>query len=128
MDDPLTKISNTLGLIQKEGGAGNLAIFIIDGEKNYYIQIKAGKGNPSLYAEAVSNEFLQTEYELNSRQMRRLEKQGWHKSDQSPNFFREWRAKDDQDRLEIARDVLETFAAVYGWKPGQDIESQVTLE
>ena len=128
MDDPVVMISNMLRRIQDEGCQGNFVIFIANANMNYYIQIIGQKCDTTLFAEAVSNEFLDSKHLLDARHMKKLEELGWNIPGLTPNFHREWIAKDDQDRLEIAKGVMDTFLEVYGWKPSQGIELEFALE
>jgi hypothetical protein len=128
MDDIVAKISDMLRRIQEKGGQGNLVIFIANAEKNYYIQIIGNKDDPTLFAEAVSNSFLETKHRLDSRQLELLGKLGWSPPGTTPNFHREWRARVKQDRLVIADEIIKTFIEVYDWKLEQGIESEISLK
>lgn len=127
MDDPVTKITETLRRIQEEGGKGNFVILIANAEKNYYIQVIGHKDDPALFAEAVSNHFLDSMHGLDQRHINRLEELGWNSPSSIPNFHREWNARDDQERISIANEILETFIEVYGWKPDQGIHIDIAL-
>ncbi|MGD9092539.1 MAG: hypothetical protein PVF74_06805 [Anaerolineales bacterium] len=128
MDDILAKVSESLRLIQEEGGQGNLVIFIANADKNYYIQIVGHKDDPTLFAEAVSNAFLDTKYRLDPRQMKLMEELGWKCPGKTPNFHREWSAKDRQERIDIAQGIIETLIETYGWIPEQGLETEISLE
>jgi hypothetical protein len=129
MENELAMIAESLRRIQEEGGEGNFAIFTVGAQKNYYVQFQAGRGQMSLYAEAVSNEWLEPEFALSSEQIMHLQSMGWNAPDvSSPNFYRDWEAVTDEDRLQIARGVMRTFAEVYGWMPGQPIDVELMLE
>ncbi len=128
MNDPVEKISGMLRRIQEQGGQGNFVVFIADADKNYYVQIMASMEDKRLLAEAVSNEFLEREHKLNPSQIEKMVTLGWIKPGPTPNFHREWKASNDQDRLEISREVRDTFLEVYGWKPGDGIEVELAPE
>jgi len=128
MDENLDRIVTSLRRIQTEGdSASNFVIFIADAEKNYYIQFTSASDASALYAEAVGNNFLARECALNSGQIAHLQCLGWNLPTDSPNFFREWVATDDDDRLLIAREVMRTFSEVYRISPDRPIAVELEI-
>jgi hypothetical protein len=127
MEDELAQIANSLRHIQEEGEEGNFALFIVDDQKNYYIQFTAEPGETSLHAEAVSNEYLDPEFALTPEQIARLQSMGWNAPGTFPNFYQDREAITDEDRLQIAREVMQASIEVYGWMPGQPINVELVL-
>ena len=120
MKDNLKTIVNSLRHIQTEGGIGNFVVFIADANKNYFIQFAGEAGSSELHAEAVSNNFLSPEFRLSERQVIQLQSMGWTPPDEV-NFYREWQAKTDEDRLVIAQETMDSFVKVYGLNPNQPL-------
>lgn len=132
----LSTITENLRRIQTEGEniSGNVAIFIADEERNYYIQFAAGRDDmpfgraaTSLYAEAVGNEVLLPEHALDADQVSRLEALGWNPPRHSPNFYRTWTAASDEERKVIGELVLKTFSEVYGISLEQPVVVEVMI-
>jgi hypothetical protein len=123
-------IVNSLRRIQTEGGNGNFAVFILDQQKNYYVQFSGSPDNTQLYAEAVSNEFIAAEGQLPLDYATQLNRLGWISPEQggSPNYSRTWTAENDAHRRSIADRVIETFMTVYGMQPGARLEFDLVLE
>ena len=122
MEDRLTLITSALQRIQEKGGRENFVIFTSDIKKNYYIQFLGKVGQPTLYAEAVSNQFLPAGAALTDEQMRHLRELGWQPPNRdTPNFHRQWEAPDEVACQEIARQVLQAFEMVYGFTSGQPL-------
>ena len=134
MEENLRIIVSSIRQIQEEGGNMNFVIFHAHKEKNYYIQIAAGYGNPVLYVEAVGNDVLSLENRLNNDKISILKSNGWNPPGgefTTENFYRDdydWVALDDEDRLIIAKEILHTFIEVYGFSSNQKIDVEVTLE
>lgn len=125
MEDVLAKITESLRCIQEEGGEGNYVHFVVGAEMNYYIQFAAECGRTSLYAEAVSNEYLKPEFALTTEQIAHLRSMGWNAP--GPNFYQDREAITDEDRLQIAQEVIQALVEVYGWVPGQPIGIELWL-
>jgi len=123
----VTLIVEALRRIQLEGGSGNFCIFVADPKANYYIQFAGQPGDAVLYAEAVGNEFLKRRHRLGADQIQRLESLGWNPPYGTPNFHRQWRASDYEDRERIAHQVLETLAQVYAIPAERMLEVIVEL-
>jgi hypothetical protein len=129
MKDNLKTIINSLKRIQKEGGAGNFVIFTADANKNYYIQFAGEAGSSKLYAEAVSNNYLPPQFRLGEKQIIQLQSIGWNTPPpDGVNFYREWHAKTDEDRLIIAQEIMHTFVEVYGLNPNQSLNVELVLD
>ena len=126
MDHNLLNMVTALRTIQDDGGDGNFVLFLADSAKNYYIQFVGELANDSLFGEAVSNEFLEPSFALNDTQKAKLLELGWQVNE--GNYIQEWFATDDNERLEIARSVMQTFAEVYNIPTQQLIEIVVNLE
>jgi hypothetical protein len=131
LEDASAMIAESLRRVQKEGGDANYAHFVVDDEKNYYIQFIAECGKTYLWAEAVSNEYLKPEFALTTEQIARLRSLGWNAPvGEGPNlyFYQSREAATDEDRLQIAREVMQAFVEVYGWMPGQPINVELVLD
>ena len=120
-------IADALRRIQEEGGENNFVIFTADQERNYYIQFAIGRGQTTFLAEAVSNQFLSPEHALSNEQIARLESMGWDHQEGS-NYCRYWEASSDEERSDIAQEVMRTFIEVYGISPNDPIETKLVLE
>ncbi|MBN1284478.1 MAG: hypothetical protein JXB47_03690 [Anaerolineae bacterium] len=130
MNENIAKIADGLRRIQTEGGGGNFAIveaYLADG-RMYYIQFAGAIRSPDLYAEAVSNVYLDASLRLGNAQIARLQKLGWQPPQGEANFSRTWQAHTDQDREAIAREVMRAFTEVYGVPPGAAVDVHVNLE
>jgi hypothetical protein len=129
MQDNLTRIATALRRVQEEGGEGNFVIFIADRERNCYVQFATERGNPVLRAEAVSNAFL-AGITLDAGAQAQLQALGWKAPEtdthSSPNYFRQWRAVNDNDRQRIAREVMRTFS-VYGVDSNQPLTVEIEI-
>lgn len=120
-------ISELLKQMQAHGShAENFIIFIADEKKDYYIQATPHSGDPSwLHTEAVGNENLDHEYELQPAQVEQMQRLGWKKDPHYPNFVRVWPATSDGERRFIARIIKQTFVKVYGMRPRQPIQVEM---
>jgi hypothetical protein len=116
-------IATALKRIQTEGSDGNFVIFET---ATYYIQFTGENGKTSLYAEAVSNQFLSRKDSLSMEQITQLQLMGWTIQDGS-NFSRTWEASSDSDREHIAQAVMQAFA-VYGVSSENELQVNVMLE
>jgi hypothetical protein len=123
----VSMIAKALGRLQAEGGNNNFVIFIADADRNYYIQFTGARGQGELYAEAVSNQFLEPANALTDDQMARLESLGWIRQEGN-NYYRNWTAASDSERLAIAQEVVQTFVEVYGIGADDPIQTELTLE
>ena len=122
-------IADALRRIQEEGGEPNFAVFRADEERNYYIQFVTAKGETELFAEAVSNQYLSSEHALSNEQIARLESMGWSLDDQeNSNYYRLWEASSDEERSDVAQEVMRTFTEVYCISPDAPIETKLILE
>jgi hypothetical protein len=120
-------IADTLKKLQTEGGMGNFAIFKADEKKNYYIQFSGAKGEPSLYAEAVSNDFLQPENKISNEKSQVLLKKGW-KSEQGRNYQKIFPANTDEERKNIEEEILILFRDVYDVENTCKIEEEIIFQ
>ena len=125
LEENLEKIVAALRQIQDDGGDGNFVKFMADPMKNYYIIFIGELAEDNLFAEAVSNEFLDWPHELTRAQENRLRALGWQ--DGEANFSQEWSAHNDEDRQEIAHIVMQTFQDVYDIPSSHDIEITINL-
>ena len=135
--DSLPSIVSSLRRIQTEGNIiENFVVFIANERKNYFIQI-VPESNPSpytrnadeqsLYAESVGNSEIRAQYALLPDQVEQLQALGWKVSPITPNFYRTWRASNDDERKLIALALINTFRKGYGIRPDQKMEIQTTI-
>jgi hypothetical protein len=128
MDNNISVIADSLRRIQTEGGDGNFVIFTADVKKNYFVQFAGAQGKTDLYAEAVGNEVLPRGATLQPNQIARLQAMGWNPPVDSPNFNREWKATNDEERLSIAREVMRVLVEIYGMQPDQPLAVELELQ
>ena len=131
MAGSVTTIAECLRRVQEEGGAGSHVVFTLDSRKGYYIQCAAGYGQSLLWAEAVSNEFLEPASALGADRLVRLKSLGWTEPQEASriaNFHREWEAGGDQERSRIASEIMRAMIEVYEWVPGQPIQVELVLQ
>lgn len=132
MEDKLSLIESALQRLQTEGGKDNFCIFTASIRKNYYIQFRGHRDDPMIWGEAVSNEFLASEFALSEAQMAKLQELGWNRPsygpDASPNFYQDWEITSDEERQALARLILHTLQEVYGLLPEQPLVIDLALE
>jgi hypothetical protein len=122
-------IKEMLRRIQREGGNSNFVTFVADAEKNYFIQFASEAGATRLYGEAVSNEFLEPQYALNTNQMAHLLSLGWAPpAGGYVNYNYEWHTTTNEDRRRIAKKVVQTFIEVYGVTPDETMDVNLVLQ
>ena len=118
MNENAQVIAAALQRIQEEGKQSNFVVFRGDVNRNYYIQFSAEPGASVLHAEAVSNRFLDAKDALSPDQQAQLRALGWtppqSSGNQGPNFYHRWTCTTDDERLEVAQVIIQTFAEVYG--------------
>jgi hypothetical protein len=114
----------------------NFVIFFADKAKNIYIQValestespySSNVDEYSLYAEAVGNAELDSQFRLNTTQIEKLKEIGWKESSLIPNYYQTWHAKTNDERTLIAQTIIDTFINVYGVSPSRKIEGQVVI-
>lgn len=131
MLDHLTTIYEALQQLHREGGHSNFVIFTAEHIESYYVQVAGERGGPRLYAEAVSNDFLRPEFALTQNQIARMRALGWQlplPEQGEGNFFREWQADLDADRLKVAQFILQTLTEVYGVPADEPFDVNLVLE
>lgn len=128
MEQSLSTIADSLRRVQEEGGHGNFVIFTSDEQKGYYIQFAVGRGQKSFWAEAVSNDVLKPDFALGAERIERLKSLGWQ-SESGRNFFRnDWQASNDEERTQVAEEVVRTLVEVYGYEADQPLDVNLVLE
>ena len=127
--DAKAQIEAALADLQTSGGEHSFVIFIGDADRGYYIQFAGARGEDGLHAEAVGNKWLDAASALDAEQLSRLDALGWFEPDEDcPNHYRRWTASTPADRQAIAREVVRTFADVYGVPPDAPLEVTLNLE
>jgi hypothetical protein len=87
-----------------------------------------GRGQKSFWAEAVSNDVLKPEFALGAERIERLKSLGWQ-SESGRNFFRnDWQASNDEERTQVAEEVVRTLVEVYGYEADQPLDVNLVLE
>lgn len=130
MDANLQKILDSLRTIMEDGNDENIFLVFADRRKNYFIQFATSYGETSLFGEAVSNEYLEAPNKLTSQQMMKLAQLGWKPPNppETLNFYREWEhIATDEDRLTIAKNVLQTLKEIYDFNSKSKLEIEVSL-
>jgi hypothetical protein len=127
-------VANTIRHIQEEmrryPGTGYFAIFHLDDEKNYYVQFSLTDDKAVIWAEAVSNEYLEPKHALSVEKINKLEALGWKSPDEggSPNFYREWQANTEEDISKISYIAAKTFNEIYGVSPDHSIKVEIVQD
>jgi hypothetical protein len=102
-------------------------IITCDVQRNYYVQFPHPGDEPglpeSLYAEAVSNEFLDENASLGPEEEEVLGQLGWHPPRTPPNasvsnWWREFKLPSEAAFEQVARAVVETLRSVYDYAGG----------
>lgn len=113
----------------EEGGDNNFAIFWGDRERDYYAQVAATRGEPTLYGEAVGNSSLKKKYQFDESRTIQMEFIGWKRpGGGEPNFWRNWSPASDEERDAVAGMILRTLTEMYGVGREQEIEVELNLE
>ena len=120
-------IAEHLARIQAEGGKDNHVIFKADEQRDYYVQFAVARGQTKLHAEAVSNHYLPPKFALKDTQTARLVAEGWTLGKEG-NYVRHWEARNDAERLAIAREVMRTLVEIYGLAPDVSIDTELQLD
>ncbi len=127
MKHNLKSIVDALEQIQNEGGPKNFVIFTIPTYRSYYILCVGKFGSSKLYAEAVSNDLLEPEFMLNKDQLSQLRSLGWHFPQSPWNPYQKWHIKSEENRVFIAKKIIQTFTEVYGLVAEQFINAKLVL-
>ena len=127
-DEKLSAIVTALHRLQTEGQEDAYCIFTASIAKNYYIQFSGSSAERKLYAEAVSNRFLEETHTLNAQKLTALTRLGWlFDPQEAPNFYRICVADRADDRADIAKIVVRTLVEIYGLQIDQPLIVNVTL-
>lgn len=104
---------------REEGGDHNFITLLADERKNYFAQFAGSRGEAIVRGEAVSSLYLEPAHMLGPRRSKALLALGWSPPTpgQSPNFYRDWDARDARTRRQMARLALCTLAEIYGLEP-----------
>jgi hypothetical protein len=99
---------------------GTYVLLEADPERNYYIQF-ALQGD-RIFCEAVSNQYLEPQDQLDDTQLRSLENLGWREPEyDAQNWFRTFRPTQPEDFTEIVDLVRRAFSDVYLLPPGAPV-------
>lgn len=123
----IDKISHSLKRLISEGGDGNYAIFLINSEKNYYMQAKAEKGDNKIYVEIVGNSYLAHKDRLTQNKINLIMELGWEgkKEENFGRFFEVVPADKFDHAINAIAMILEV---VFGVKSEKDIKIELALE
>jgi len=119
-------ILDVLYRLQTEGGDGNFAIFTVNEEKNYYLQVSAQAGATQLYCEAVGDAYLKPENKLNPEQYLGLIRYGWVRTAGNYTFIEE--VHSPETRQSLADFIHKTLTTVYGLNPQAELDVELILE
>ncbi len=98
-----------------EGGDDNFVIFGLNSD--YYIQLATSKGDYEIYCEAVSDNYLETEMSLTTKQKNNLNKLSWNQPQNSEgNYYLEHKVDSELARKTLAELILNTANDVYHTK------------
>ena len=123
-------IATMLKRILEEGGDHNFIILDADEAKNYFVQFAGSRGEAIIRAEAVSNLYLEPAHMLDRRRSNGLLALGWTPPTpgQSPNFYRDWDARDARTRRQMARLALRTLEEIYALEPTTRVWCKLFLD
>jgi hypothetical protein len=118
-------LAGWLRRLQEEGGNGNCLVIALEGDHErphgYYIQFISEPGQPQVYAEVSSNDFLMEEDQLSPAQLARFGALGWKRGqpfgpEGKANLMQFFPAEDAAERLKAAQAGLDAIA-VLGLEP-----------
>ena len=127
MNQAMPAIENALRTILNEGKviSDNYAVFIVDEEKNYFIQAASedlgpvsGQGQYGMTLEAVANDNIPPLHALDHSQEVHLVELGWKYIPHLGDYRMTVRVSDDQDFKSIARTIWYSLA-IYSPRPEQ---------
>ncbi len=123
-------IAAMLRRIVEEGGEHNFVILFADESKNYFVQFAGSRGQAIVRGEAVSNHYLEPAHMLSPRRSKALLALGWNPPtpDQSPNFYRDWDARSEKTRRQMARLAMQTLVEIYGLPPTERVGFELRLD
>jgi len=112
-----------------QGDDHNFIILHADEAKNYFVQFAGSRGEAIVRGEAVSNLYLEPVHMLDPKRSKALRALGWNPPTpgQSPNFYRDWDARDARTRRQMARLALRTLVEIYGLEPTAHVWCKLSL-
>jgi hypothetical protein len=129
-DQNVLHVLHSLRRIQPEGdGSNSFAVFFTGPEQHYSIQALGRSGVKDVWVECASNEFLAPKFALDSERIAPLLALGWNQPDSKkrPNFWRWLEARADIDLQVTARQVIQAFVQVYGFRLDRTLETELRL-
>jgi hypothetical protein len=123
-------LATMLERLLEEGGDHNFIILHADEAKNYFVQFAGSRGEAIVRGEAVSNLYLEPAHMLDPKRSKALRALGWNPPTpgQSPNFYRDWDARDTRTRRQMARLALRTLVEIYGLEPSARVGCKLFLD
>ena len=123
-------ITAALRRIVEEGGNHNFVILHADDRRNYYVQFAGSRGQAIVRGEAVSNHYLEPAHMLSPKRSRALLALGWNPPapGEDMNFYRDWDARSEKSRLQMARLAMQTLVEIYGLAPRERVGFELWLD
>lgn len=123
-------ITAALRRIVEEGGDHNFVILHADDRKNYYVQFAGSRGQTIVRGEAVSNHYLEPAHMLSPKRSRALLALGWNSPapGEDLNFYRDWDARSEKTRRQMARLAMRTLVEIYGLAPTERVGFELWLD
>jgi len=123
-------ITAALRRIVEEGGDHNFVILHADDRKNYYVQFAGSRGEAIVRGEAVSNHYLEPAHMLSPKRSKALLALGWNPPvpGEDLNFYRDWDARSEKTRRQMARLAMQTLVEIYGLAPRERVGFELWLD
>ncbi len=123
-------ITAALRRIVEEGGDHNFVILHADDSKNYYVQFAGSRGQAIVLGEAVSNHYLEPAHMLSPKRSKALLALGWNPPapGKDMNFSRDWDARSEKTRRQMARLAMQTLVEIYGLPPTERVGLKLWLD
>ena len=126
LKDAEGEICSGLLELTREGGPGN---FMVISSGDIYVQFAGSPGNPQLLCESISNQYLPKKQQMSRKDIETLKGMGFVLGgDQIENFSRAYEITSEKQARELAGVTLQILQKVYGIKPADELQIEVSLE
>jgi type III secretion system-like peptide-binding chaperone len=126
LKDAEGEICSGLLELTREGGPGN---FMVISSGEIYVQFAGSPGNPKLLCESISNQYLPKKQQMSRKDIESLKSMGFVLGgDQIENFSRAYEITNEKQARELAGVTLQILQKVYGLKPADELQIEVSLE
>jgi len=126
LKDAEGEICSGLLELTREGGPGN---FMVISSGDIYVQFAGSPGNPQLLCESISNQYLPKKQQMSRKDIETLKGMGFVLGgDQIENFSRAYEITNEKQARELAGVTLQILQKVYGIKPADELQIEVSLE